>query len=84
MRNLYKKTILKDGIDKQRKTLSIREQEIMKHLTLGASNKAIAKSLRVTINAVEKHLSNIYKKLGITSRTEAVLWWLEKGTDFRN
>jgi DNA-binding CsgD family transcriptional regulator len=33
---------------------------------------------------VEKHLTNIYKKLGVKSRTEAALWWLEKGGDFRN
>jgi DNA-binding NarL/FixJ family response regulator len=35
------------------------------------------------IHTAEKYLSNIYKKLGVTSRTEAILWWLEKSTDFR-
>jgi len=40
-------------------------------------------SLGISVDTVEKHLKSIYKKLGVTSRTEAVVWWLEKGTDFR-
>jgi DNA-binding NarL/FixJ family response regulator len=55
----------------------------LKLLTNGADNKGIAASLNVSINTVEKHLKNIYKKLGVTSRSEAILWWVEKGTDFR-
>jgi len=65
-------------------SLSKREREVLQILTEGADNNAIAASLEITINTVEKHLANIYKKLGMTSRTEAILWWLEKGTDFRN
>jgi DNA-binding NarL/FixJ family response regulator len=58
--------------------LSDRECEILIHLSRGDSNKTIAISLDMSINTVEKYLSNIYEKLGITSRTEAILWWLEK------
>lgn len=65
-------------------SLSSREREVLQLLTEGAKNKAIAESLGITINTVEKHLSNIYKKIGVKSRTEAILWWLEKGTDFHN
>jgi DNA-binding NarL/FixJ family response regulator len=65
-------------------SLSKREREVLQLLTEGMDNGAIANSLEITINTAEKHLANIYKKLGVTSRTEAILWWLEKGTDFRN
>jgi len=53
-------------------------------LTEGADNKTIAQALKVTASTVEKHMTNLYKKLGVTSRTEAVAWWFEKGGDFHN
>jgi DNA-binding NarL/FixJ family response regulator len=65
-------------------SLSNREKEVLQILTEGADNYGIAASLNVTIDTVEKHLTNIYKKLGVKSRMEATLWWLEKGRDFRN
>lgn len=65
-------------------SLSDREQEVLQLLSEGQDNHTIAASLGVSINTVEKHLKNIYKKLDVTSRTEAVHWWVETGTDFRN
>jgi DNA-binding NarL/FixJ family response regulator len=64
--------------------LSDREREVLQKLTDGIDNLAIADSLKVTTNTMEKHLTNIYKKLGVVSRTEAALWRLQKGGDFRN
>jgi two-component system, NarL family, response regulator LiaR len=65
-------------------SLSKRERQVLQLLTEGMENKEIAESLNITINTVEKHLTKIYQKLGVTSRTEAVHWWDEKITDFRN
>lgn len=65
-------------------SLSKREREVLQKLAEGDDNKTIAAALGVTINTVEKHLSNIYRKLGMTSRAEAIHWWFEKITDFRN
>ncbi len=65
-------------------SLSEREREVLQMLTEGLENKAIAIKLDISINTVEKHLANIYQKLGAASRTEAVIWWLDKGTDFHN
>ncbi|HMX18239.1 MAG TPA: response regulator transcription factor [Anaerolineales bacterium] len=65
-------------------SLSEREKEILQKLTEGAENLAIAEMLCITTNTVEKHLTNIYKKLGVKSRLEAAIWWLEKSGDFRN
>lgn len=66
------------GASKKFELLSGRESEILLQLSRGSCNEDIAAALGVTIHAVEKHLSNIYRKLGITSRAEAILWWLEK------
>ena len=65
-------------------SLSDREREVLHLLTEGQDNHAIADTLGISINTVEKHLKNLYEKLGVTSRTEAIHWWVEKGTDFRN
>lgn len=65
-------------------SLSKREHEVLQMLTEGADNNAIAVSLSITTNTVETHLKNIYSKLGVASRTEAAIWWLEKITDFRD
>ena len=52
---------------------SSREQETINLLLQGKSNKQIALSLNVSISTVEFHLKNIYRKLQVKSRTEAIL-----------
>jgi len=74
----------KEEVTAKWESLSKREREVLQMLTEGKGNKAIANSLNITINTVEKHLENIYKKVGVTSRSEAIHWWDEKITDFRN
>ncbi len=52
---------------------SRREGEVIELLLQGKSNKQMAAALGVSNRTVEFHLSNIYTKLGVASRTEAVL-----------
>ena len=52
---------------------SERERKVIEVLLQGKSNKQIAVVLGLSLRTVEFHLSNIYKKLGVTSRTEAAL-----------
>ncbi len=52
---------------------SKREKEVVALLRQGKSNKEIAFTLGIAVRTVEFHLSNIYAKLDVTSRTEAVL-----------
>ena len=52
--------------------LTPRELEIMRLIGKGYSNPQIAGELVVTVNTVKKHTSNIYGKLGVRSRTQAI------------
>jgi len=52
--------------------LTRRELEVLNHIAAGDSNQAIAESLVITLSAVKKHTGNIYAKLNVNSRTQAV------------
>jgi two-component system response regulator DegU len=52
--------------------LTERELEVLNALTDGLSNKAIGKRLWLSEQTVKFHLTSIYRKLGVSSRTEAI------------
>lgn len=52
--------------------LSEREQEVLALIAKGHSNKEIAAQLFVSENTVKKHINNIYSKLGVNRRTQAL------------
>lgn len=54
--------------------LSERELEVLRLLDRGLSNQAIADELIVALSTVKKHLINIYGKLGVNSRTQALTY----------
>jgi LuxR family maltose regulon positive regulatory protein len=53
--------------------LTPRELEIMRLIARGYSNPEIASELVVSLNTIKKHTSNIYGKLGVRSRTQAIV-----------
>ncbi|RCJ18332.1 helix-turn-helix transcriptional regulator [Nostoc sp. ATCC 43529] len=53
-------------------TLTHREMEVLGMLGYGLGNKAIAKRLQISEHTVKFHVSSIFQKLGVSSRTEAV------------
>lgn len=59
--------------------LTDREIETLELASKGRSNKEIADQLHVTVHTVEAHLGHIFNKLGVNSRTEAVVLALKKG-----
>lgn len=52
--------------------LSEREVQILNLVSKGSTNKSIGKELFLSIRTVESHVHNIFQKLGVSSRTEAV------------
>ncbi|MGH2390210.1 MAG: response regulator [Chloroflexota bacterium] len=56
--------------------LTEREREVLTLLARGAANKAIARELGVTEKTAKGHVGNILGKLGLTSRTQAVIYAL--------
>ncbi len=59
--------------------LTDRELEVLQLAAKGHSNKEIAKDLVLSVPTVKAHLVNIFNKLGVGSRTEAVLYGVKMG-----
>jgi len=67
---------------RERKSLELltdREMEVLKLVTKGLSNKDIAEELCLSVRTVQGHLANIFNKLRVGSRTEAVVHALKEG-----
>jgi DNA-binding NarL/FixJ family response regulator len=56
--------------------LTFREHEVMKLLAEGLADKQIADRLSISLLTINSHLKNIYPKLGVRSRTEAAIKYL--------
>jgi DNA-binding NarL/FixJ family response regulator len=59
--------------------LTERELEVLSLLGQGSSNKEIATALAITERTARTHVSNILGKLGLSSRTQAALYAVDKG-----
>lgn len=59
--------------------LSEREMEVLKVAAKGMSNKNIASELFISERTVQAHIRSIFNKLGVSSRSEAIMHGLKKG-----
>jgi len=59
--------------------LSAREAGVLALLATGCSNAEIAAELTLSVRTVERHITNIYTKLGVRNRAEATRWALTHG-----
>jgi DNA-binding NarL/FixJ family response regulator len=59
--------------------LTDRESEILALITQGKSNADVARLTYLSPNTVKSYIRNIYRKIDVTSRTQAVLWGVHHG-----
>jgi len=60
-------------------SLTTREEDVLKLVAQGCSNKEICLSLNIAEKTVKAHVSNIFRKIGVNSRTQATLYALRAG-----
>lgn len=59
--------------------LSRREVEVLRLVAAGHSNREIAETLVLSVHTVERHVANIYRKVGARGRAQAVLYAIGRG-----
>lgn len=59
-------------------TLTLRENEILNLIAKGLMNKEVAHQLEISVGTVRKHIQNIYEKLHVNTRVEAVNLFLKR------
>ena len=59
--------------------LTAREAEVISLITRGFDNHGIAREMYVSINSVKTYIRSAYRKMGVRSRTQAVLWGVRHG-----
>jgi len=69
--NFYKRKS-REAFDAKRLGLSKREVEVLELLAEGFSNQEVADQLFVSLNTAKTHISNIYAKLNVKRRTQAI------------
>lgn len=62
-----------------RDLLSPREAEVMDHVADGLSNGEVARRLFVSEKTVKNHVNSLFAKLGVTTRSQAIVLWLRRG-----
>ena len=67
------------GHKNEMEQLTDRELQVLSLAARGMSNRDIARELSISVRTVQTHLSNIFNKMGVGSRTEAVMYGLRKG-----
>jgi DNA-binding NarL/FixJ family response regulator len=63
----------------RREGLSDRESEVLALITQGLSNADVARLTYLSPNTVKSYIRTIYRKIGVASRTQAVLWGVHHG-----
>ena len=68
--SLAERDVLKEKVS----DLTRRELEVLKMIASGAFNKEIASTLNISERTVKNHVSNIFKKIGVSDRTQAAVF----------
>jgi len=54
--------------------LTDREMQVLRHVSMGLSNREVGKSLGISVETVKEHVQNILRKLHVNDRTQAAVW----------
>lgn len=76
---LHDASTVSAGLSDMVESLTDREHETLVYAAKGLTNKQIGKAMFISDRTVQGHLQNIYQKLGVTTRTEAVTTALARG-----
>ncbi|MDJ0595567.1 MAG: response regulator transcription factor [Pleurocapsa sp. MO_226.B13] len=63
----------------ERPDLTGREAEVLQQIAYGKNNQTIAETLRISEATVKFHINNIFSKLNVSDRTQAVIEALKRG-----
>ena len=63
-----------DKVKKDENTLTARELEVLELIAQGLINKEIAKRLYISEKTVKNHISNIFRKINVSDRTQAAIY----------
>lgn len=66
--------VIKPVVSRREESLTYREFEVLQRVCQGLSNQELAKSLFLSEKTVKNHLTNIFRKIGVNDRTQAVLY----------
>lgn len=69
----------KSNIKKRMSELTKREIDVLKMIASGAFNKEIASTLNISERTVKNHISNIFKKIEVSDRTQAAVFAIKNG-----
>ena len=76
----YNDDLNRDSRQKNTKeTLTPREQDVLRHLIKGSTNKEIGNELFISEKTVKSHLNKIFRKLDVSRRLEAILYAIKLG-----
>ncbi len=65
--------LLKNNTESNEFSLTKREIQVLKHLSKGKNNSQIAETMHVSVHTAKVHIHNIFSKLSVQDRTEAVV-----------
>ena len=58
--------------------LTPRENEVLRHLAAGLTNREIAQALEISYETVRDHVQHILRKIGVSDRAQAAVWAVRK------
>lgn len=67
------------GVENVDVSLTKREIEVLRLMVNGATNRDIAKDLKISYETIKEHVQHVLRKIGVTDRTQAAVWAVRSG-----